>query len=52
MVESHKANKKTDNKLEKSLTAYVIDKVLVPIICKEHLQINKKKISGKRKGKE
>ena len=37
------------NKLGKLLTAYIMDNVLVTIICKEYLQINKMKISGKIK---
>ena len=45
----NKVNKKAENKLGKLLTAYVMDKVLVTIICKEYLQINKMKISGKIK---
>ena len=36
----NKVNKKAENKLGKLLTAYVMDKVLVTIICKEYLQIN------------
>lgn len=45
----NKVNKKAHNKLGKLLTAYVMDKVLVTTICKEYLQINKMKISGKIK---
>ena len=45
----NKVDKKAHNKLGKLLTAYVMDKVLVTIIYKEHLQINKMKISGKIK---
>ena len=49
MITINKVNKKAENKLGKLLTAYVMDKVLVTIICKEYLQINKMKISGKIK---
>ena len=45
----NKVNKKAENKLGKLLTAYVMDKVLVTIICKEYLQMNKMKVSGKIK---
>ena len=49
VITINKVNKKAENKLGKLLTAYVMDKVLVTIICKEYLQINKMKISGKIK---